>query len=93
MPEKKKRRVKVSSQMQVRIPADLFAEYGFGSEALVVPTKHGVEFRPVKSAAAQSTDLLASLVAEGLEGDELVAAFKEQAAQNLSEISYSTIDL
>lgn len=73
--------VKISSQMQVRIPSNLYAEYGFGKEALCVPTATGVEFRPVKSTADQSADIVEQLVAEGLTGEELVAAFRSRAVE------------
>lgn len=93
MPDPSKPRIaKVSSQMQVRIPRDLFERYGFGAEAEVVATGTGVEFRPVKSAGDRCADLLETLVGEGLSGDELVERFRSEANAAAS-VSYTTIDL
>lgn len=84
--------VKISSQMQVRIPSNLYAEYGFDKEALCIPTSTGVEFRPVKSTADQSADIVEELVAEGLTGDELVAAFRSRAIEEFGEGEEDTAD-
>lgn len=76
----KRKIVKISSQMQVRIPRDLYERYGFTNEAELVPTGEGIELRPVKSTAQRCTELLESLVSEGLSGDELVERFREESA-------------
>ena len=94
MPAPEKPRIaKISSQMQVRIPRDLFERYGFGSEAEIVATATGVEFRPAKSAGDRCADLLESLVGEGLSGDELVERFRSEANSAASSISYASVEL
>lgn len=89
---KKTRIAKVSAQMQVRIPRDLFDQYGFGSEAEVVPTKTGVEFRPIKSESEKMSDLLEDLVDKGLSGDELVQRFREEATTKATTVEYHVVD-
>lgn len=78
-------RVRVSSQMQVRIPVELYQRYGFTREAWCVPTEHGVEFRPVHGAAQESTNILQELVAQGLTGEELVKTFKSRVQMEVGE--------
>ncbi len=85
------RRMKISSQLQIRIPADLYQRYGFGSEAIVVPTDTGIELRPVADAADCSADLLQQLLDEGKTGEELVAEFRKRAKQESGSISYHVI--
>ena len=87
-PSQKIRKVKVSSQMQVRIPADLYAKFGFGSEAICVETETGVEFRPAKSAAEQDADILKELLDSGLEGEKLLEAFRAKTRENADSYSY-----
>lgn len=89
---KKTRIAKISAQMQVRIPRDLFDQYGFGSQAEVVATKTGVEFRPIKSESEKCADLLENLVDEGLAGEELVRRFREQAGEKAAAVEYSLVD-
>ena len=86
------RRVKVSSQMQVRIPRDLYERYGFGSEAEVVPTKTGVEFRPVKTESERCADLLEKLVSQGLTGEALVQRFRSESARQTIVLEYRPED-
>ncbi|MDO4538995.1 MAG: hypothetical protein Q4B54_12595 [Coriobacteriales bacterium] len=75
----KQRIAKISTQLQVRIPRDLYRRYGFGAQAEIVATPTGVEFRPLKTESEKCADLLESLVSEGLSGDELVERFREKA--------------
>lgn len=82
------KRVKISTQLQVRIPAELYNRYGFGNEAECVATPTGVEFRPLKSAAEQSTDLLQQLVAEGYSGDDLIEEFRLRVADEIDGPQY-----
>lgn len=81
----KPRIAKISSQLQVRIPRDLFEQYGFGAEAEVVATETGIEFRPIKSENEKFAELLEQLVSEGFTGEELVGRFRKVAlSSNLS---------
>ena len=89
----KPRIAKVSAQMQVRIPRDLYEKYGFGSEAEIVPTKTGIEFRPIKSETEKCTDLLEALVSEGLSGEELLARFRAEASSTADSVEYHLLDL
>ncbi len=88
----KPRIAKISAQMQVRIPRELYESYGFGSEAEVVATKTGVEFRPVKSAGEKCADLLEALVSEGLSGKELVSRFRAEAGPVSESVEYHVVD-
>lgn len=80
------RRVKVSSQMQVRIPAAFYQHYGFGTEALCVPTEHGVEFRPLRSTVDQTADILQSLLDEDVSKDRLLDEYRRRATERLARI-------
>lgn len=82
------RKAKISSQMQVRIPRDLYEHYGFGNEAEVVATKTGVEFRPLKTESERCADLLEQLVGEGLSGEELVRRFRNESTQQSIAVEY-----
>ena len=94
MAAKDKTRIgKISTQMQVRIPRDLYEKYGFGNEAEIVATKTGVEFRPIKSETEKCTDLLESLVGEGLSGEELLARFRAEAGSAAEAVEYHVLDL
>ena len=84
------RRARISSQMQVRIPRDLYERYGFGNEAEVVATATGVEFRPIKTESERCADLLEQLVGEGLSGEELIRRFRSESAQQTIEVEYQT---
>ena len=86
----KQRKAKISSQMQVRIPRDLYERYGFGNEAEVVATATGVEFRPVKTETERCADLLEQLVGQGLSGEELVERFRSESAQQPVDIEYQS---
>ena len=89
----KPRVAKISAQMQVRIPRDLFDKYGFGTEAEVVATSTGIEFRPVKSAGDKCADLLESLVEEGLSGKELLERFRAQANDAVGSVEYQVLEI
>ena len=84
------RKAKISSQMQVRIPRDLYERYGFGNEAEVVATVTGVEFRPIKTESERCADLLEQLVEQGLSGEELVERFRSEAAQQPVDVEHQT---
>ena len=84
------RRAKISSQMQVRIPRDLYERYGFGNEAEVVATATGVEFRPVKTESERCADLLEQLVGQGLSGEELVRRFRRESTQQCTDVEYQS---
>lgn|GEM_PF-6177697 len=86
------RRMKISSQLQIRIPADLYERYGFGSEAIVVPTEAGIELRPVADAADRGADLLQQLLDEGKSGEELVEEFRKRAKDDNPAVSYGAVD-
>ena len=80
------RRVKVSTQMQVRIPAAFYQRYGFGTEELCVPTETGVEFRPVLSPVDQSADILQTLLDENYPKGQIVDEFRRRASERLSRV-------
>lgn len=86
------KRVKISAQLQVRIPSELYNRYGFGNEAECVATPTGVEFRPLKSAAEQSADLLQQLVAGGYSGDDLIEEFRLRVADEIEGPQYDDMD-
>lgn len=85
----KQRIAKISTQLQVRLPRDLYERYGFGAEAEVVATDTGIEFRPLKTESEKCADLLEQLIREGLEGEELIARFRASALEPGVAIEYS----
>lgn len=80
----------MSAQLQVRIPRDLYERYGFGSEAKVVATATGVEFRPIKTESEKCADLLEQLVDEGLSGTELLERFRKAALPPRVSVEYTS---
>jgi hypothetical protein len=86
------RRVKVSSQMHLRIPRDLYERYGFGNEAEVVPTATVVEFRPVKTESERCADSLEELVSQGMGGEALVRRFRSESQRQSVAIEYQPED-
>ena len=88
-PSPKPRIAKISSQLQVRIPRDLYERYGFGPEAEIVATTTGIEFRPIKTESEKCADLLERLVSEGLSGEELVERFRADALDQSTALEYT----
>jgi len=84
------RRVKVSSQMHLRIPRDLYERYGFGNEAEVVPTAKGVKFRPVKTEGERCADLPEVLASQGLGGETLVQRIRSESQRQSIAIEYQS---
>ena len=69
--------VKISSKRQITIPAEAYQACGFADYALVTLTSGGIEVRPVDVEEERlDVRILASLVEQGLEGEELVREFK-----------------
>ena len=83
-------RVNVSSQVQVRVPRDLYERYGFGNEAEVVPTATVVEFRPVKTEGERCADSLEELVSQGMGGEALVRRFRSESQRQSVAIEYQS---
>lgn len=82
--EMRPRRVKISSQMQVRIPSEFYQAFGFGTEAICVATKTGVEYRPVRNAIEESADIIRELADKGLSGDELADEYVKLAESRIN---------
>ena len=88
------KKVKISSQKQIRIPTEYFERYGFADEARVSPTEHGIELRPPVEISNQGTALLEELIEQGLEGDKLVKEFRKRAKSlEASRTEYASISL
>ena len=85
--QERMRMAKVSSQLQVRIPRDLYDRYGFSEQAQWVPAEGGILLRPVKTEGERCADLLEELVREGFEGEELVVRFRMSATSAAVEYS------
>lgn len=76
LPEKRIRRVKVSTQRQLSIPKDFYDALDFEDEALVEFTGKEIIIRPATSENVDfSEDILKDLVHQGYSGEELIQEF------------------
>lgn len=74
------RRVKVSSKRQITIPVDIFDRHGFTEYAMLTETPDGLVIQPFELADDDeelTLKLLRHLMEQGLEGEELLAAYSE----------------
>lgn len=71
--------ISISTKRQITIPQKYFEELNFGSEAICELRPEGLFIRPVYyDDGSFSEEILSDLIAQGLSGDELLHAFKEQ---------------
>ena len=75
--------VSISSKRQITIPQKFFHALHFDTEAECLLRNGELVLRPSRPAASEdfSEEILAELVAEGLSGKELLAAFRERRAK------------
>ncbi len=73
------KRVTISVKRQFTIPQKYYEALGFESDAECILQDGGIFIRPLRNEPSDfSEELLADLVAQGLSGQELLAAFKAQ---------------
>ena len=75
--------VSISSKRQITIPQKFFHALRFDSEAECILKNGELVLRPSRPAPAEdfSEEILAELVAQGLSGEKLLAAFREKRAK------------
>ena len=80
--------VSISSKRQITIPQKFFHALRFDSEAECILKNGELVLRPSRPAPAEdfSEEILAELVAQGVSGEKLLAAFREKRAQYLETI-------
>lgn len=73
------KKVSISAKRQITIPQKFFTLLGFDDEAECVVRGNELVIRPVRnnSGGEFAEQILADLIAEGLNGDELLKKFKE----------------
>ena len=73
------KKVSISAKRQITIPQKFFTLLGFDDEAECVVRGNELVIRPVRnnSGGEFTEQILADLIAEGLNGDELLKKFKE----------------
>ena len=78
-----KKTVSISSKRQITIPQKFFAMLGFDTEAECVVRGNELVIRPAKrnTGGEFAEQILADLVGQGLQGNELLVAFKEAQAK------------
>lgn len=81
MPEQK--RVSITSKRQFTIPQKFFSELGFGREAVCSISDGRLVIEPVNyiSGGEFAEQILADLIAEGLNGTELLNEFRNRQAK------------
>lgn len=71
--------ISISTKRQITIPQKYYEELDFGSEAICELRPEGIFIRPVHyDEGGFSEEILADLIAQGLSGEKLLLAFKEQ---------------
>lgn len=72
------KRIKISSKRQITIPQQFFDSLGFADEAECSLKDGALIIRPVRHNGSEFAEqILADLLAQGYQGDELLAKFKE----------------
>lgn len=78
-----KKRISISAKRQITIPSKFFEMLGFTDEAECYVKNNEIIIRPVQQSSGGefAQQILEDLVSQGLEGDALIAAFKEQQSK------------
>lgn len=72
------KRIKISSKRQITIPQQFFDSLGFADEAECSLKDGALIIRPVRQNGGEFAEqILADLLAQGYQGDELLVKFKE----------------
>ena len=70
--------IKISSKRQITIPAKIYQEAGYKEYALCTWTDQGILLQPLDVEDEDVTvDILRYLVAEGYDGEELIAQYQD----------------
>jgi len=73
-----KKRISVSQKRQITIPVDFFNAIGVETEVECYIQNNAIVIRPVREGSGEfDEEILADLIAQGLQGNELLARFKE----------------
>ena len=77
------KRVTISSKRQFTIPQRFFTEFGFDKEAVCTMAEGMLIIEPAKEVSNSefSEQILADLIAEGYEGQELLIEFKNRQSK------------
>lgn len=75
--------ISISVKRQLTIPQKYFEALGFSNEAECILRDDGILVRPVRYTGSGefSEQILADLISQGLEGQELLEEFKQQSRQ------------
>jgi hypothetical protein len=73
--------ISISTKRQLTIPQKYFESLGFRSEAECIPQNGGIFIRPIRelNGGEFAEQILADLIAQGYEGQELLDQFKKQS--------------
>jgi hypothetical protein len=83
--EKESQVVKISSKRQITIPSKCYEEAGFGDYALCTWSETGLTLEPIAVDDEDLTvDILRHLIAQGVEGDDLIAKYQEMKKKIVS---------
>lgn len=71
--------ISISPKRQITIPQKFFSRFQFGSQAKISATDNGILIQPFENISDRELDvqILQELVQQGLNGQELINAFKE----------------
>ena len=77
------KKVSISSKRQITIPQKFFSLLGFDTEAECLVRNNELIIRPVRKQVSGefAEQILADLIKQGLSGDALLKAFKEEQAK------------
>ena len=83
IPQSKRKIVSISSKRQITIPQSFFTALGFGDKAECVVKDGALVIRPASmdSSGEFAGEILADLIAQGYDGQELLKQFKETQAK------------
>jgi len=74
-----RKRISISVKRQITIPQKFYEMLGFGNEAECIVRGNELIVRPIKESIGGefAEQILADLIQQGLQGEELLARFKE----------------
>lgn len=74
-----KKTITITGKRQITIPQKFYEALGFGKEAECILRNNEIVIRPIREQDGQFAEqILAELIAEGLSGEALLAAFRER---------------
>ena len=74
-----RKRISISAKRQITIPRKFYEMLGFDDEAECIVKENELILRPIKevNSGEFAEQILADLIGQGLQGEELLARFKE----------------